>query len=63
MSSVERFSDTVITCTWLLVISGTEPRFTVDMEYIPTPMRASVSSPTINLFFIENAMILFIISY
>ena len=61
ISSVPRLGATVITCTWLFVISGTEPRLIVAIDQIPVPRSATINNPTINLLLMENEMILLII--
>ena len=61
MSSVPKFGACVITCTWLLVISGTASIGTLVILQIPAPTMVSVSKPIMNLLLIEKSMILLII--
>ena len=61
MSSVPKFGATVMTCTWLLEISGTEPNFIVAIDQMPIPTSATINSPIINLLLMEYEMILLII--
>ncbi|GGD13259.1 hypothetical protein GCM10011368_14030 [Hyunsoonleella pacifica] len=50
-----------MTCTWLLVISGTASIGTWVILQIPAPIMVSVSKPIRNLLLIEKSMILLII--
>ena len=48
----------VITCTWLLVMSGTASMGNCESEYAPYSTSTSVKSPMMALLWMENLMIL-----
>src|SRR5690606_35021938 len=48
--------DTVMTCTWLLVISGRAYRGSLVTSIVPHPTSASVNMPMIDLFLTEKRM-------
>ncbi len=56
-SWVERLRLVVITCTWLLVMSGTAPMGICVREYNPKPAMVAVNSSTISLFLMLNPII------
>jgi hypothetical protein len=57
MSCVDRLLDVVITCTWLLVTSGTAPIDIWVREYNPNPIKNRVNKRIINFFLILNSII------
>src|SRR5690554_2746396 len=62
ISSVPRLGAWVITCTWLLVMSGTASSGTLVMLHIPPTIMARVSMLVISLLRIEKSIIELIIS-
>ena len=61
MSAVDRFWATVMTCTWLFVMSGVESTLIVLMAHSPPAMMTTTRRHTISLWLMEKSMIFLII--